>query len=171
MATDRKDNILLTDLGRHEVKSFTSDSVNESSVAQLVTYDAQIYQGAIGYGQQLSVDSHSPVPGEHPQQLGSDTKKEVQNLLYAQTASSTAIRHPAVRSLSAERPVIYSVDSLDKMSSSRNCHNRCLIILLVMAGVLATLTVIAAVLAYISVLEDECTCDNTTNTTSKHDLV
>lgn len=161
-----KDNILLTDLGHHGVTSFTSDSVNESSVAELVTYDTHIYQGAIGYGQQVSVDSQSPVPGEHPQQTvtrstsGRDTKKEGQNLLYAQTATSTTIRHPAVRSLSADRPVMYSVDSLDKISS-RNCHNRCLTILLVIAGVLATVTVIVAVLAYFSVLGDECTCDNT----------
>ena len=61
--------------------------------------------------------------------------------------------------LSADRPAICSLDSLDNTLSSRNWHNRCLTRLLIIAGVIAVLSVIAAVLAYITILEDECTCD------------
>ena len=155
-----KGNIQLTNLGRHGVTSFTSESVNESTMADMVAFDTEIYRGAMGYGQQVSTDSHSPLPGEHP---GVDSKREDHNLLYAQTASSTVNRHPTVRTLSADRPVMCSVDSLDDMPSSTNWHNRCLTILLVIAGVIAVLSVIAAVLAYITVLEDECTCDSGKN--------
>lgn len=151
-----RDNIQLTDIGRHGVTSFTSDSVNESTMADMVAFDTQIYQGAIGYGQQVSTGSQ----GDHPQL---DAKREEHNLLYAQTATSTAIRHPTVRTLSGDRPVLCSLDSLDEIPSSRNWHNRCLTILLVIAGVIAVLSVIAAVLAYITVLGDECTCDNGKN--------
>lgn len=153
-----KDNIQLTNLGgRQGVTSSTSESVNESTMADIVTFDTEIYRGAIGYGQQVSTDSHSPLPGDHP---GMDTKREDHNLLYAQTASSTVNRHPTVRTLSTDRPVMCSLDSLDEIPPSRNWHNRCLTILLVIAGVIAVLSVIAAVFAYITVLEDECTCDN-----------
>ena len=62
--------------------------------------------------------------------------------------------------LSADRPAICSLDSLDNTMSSRNWHNCCLTRLLIIAGVIAVLSVIAAVLAYITVLEDECTCDS-----------
>ena len=149
-----KDTITLTNLdGRHGVTSFTSDTVNESD---MVTFDTEIYQGAVN--QQVST-SNSPVPGEHAAS-GMDAKKEEHNLLYAQTASSTANRHPTVRTFSTDRPVMCSLDSLDDIPSSGNWHNRCLTILLVIAGILAIVSVIAAVVAYVSVLGDECTCDN-----------
>lgn len=150
----------LTDIGRHGVTSFTSDSVNESTIADMVTIDTQIYQGAMG----------QPAMGDRSQHTtldtGGESKREELNLLYAQTASSTAIRHPTTRTLSGDRPVMCSLNSLqDIPPSSRNCHNRCLTILVVIAGVLALVSVIAGVLAYISVLGDECTCDST-NTSS-----
>ena len=151
-----KDTLDLTDL-RHGITSFTSDTVNESSLTDMVTFDTEIYQGAVN--QQVSC-SHSPVPGEQAITSGMDAKKEEHNLLYAQTASSTANRHPAVRMFSTDRPVLCSLDSLDDIPPSRNWHNRCLTILVVIAGILAVVSVIAAVIAYVSVLGDECTCDN-----------
>lgn len=155
-----KDTINLTNLDeRHGVTSFTSDTVIESD---MVTFDTEIYQGALN--QQVSA-SHSPVPGEHAG--GMDSKKEDHNFLYAQTASSTVNRHPTVRTFSTDRPVMCSLDSLDDIPSPRNWHNRCLTILLVIVGILAIVSVIAAVVAYVSVLGDECTCDNNNTTTGK----
>ena len=153
-----KDSINLTNLDeRHGVASFTSDTVIESDI---VTFDTEIYQGAVN--QQVSA-SDSPVPGEH---AGGMDRKEGHNFLYAQTASSTANRHPTVRTFSTDRPVMCSLDSLDDIPSPRNWHNRCLTILLVIVGILAIVSVIAAVVAYVSVLGDECTCDDN-NTTGK----
>lgn len=144
------DVIELTDIGRREVTSFTSDSINDKMVA----YDTQIYQGAMsasGEHRQLTINQSAS---------GGDSKREEQNLLYGQTASSTAIRHPTVRTrtLSGDRPVMCSLDSLDEIPPSGKCHNRCLTILLMAAGLLATVSVIVAVVAYIGVLGDECTC-------------
>ena len=159
-----KDTVQLTDLGRHGVTSFTSESVNESTMADLVAFDTEIYQGGPkGYGQQVSTSSESPIPGDHSKLSGIDSKKEEHNLLYAQTASSTVARHPTVRTLSEDRPVMCSLDSLDEIPSSGNCHTRCPMILLVVAGVLVIVGVIAAVFAYITVLGDECTCNNGKN--------
>ena len=146
-------NLNLTDLGRQGVTSLTSETVNETD---MVTFDTEIYQGAIG---QQKVGSQSPTPGG---QVEND-KKEDLNLLYAQTASSTVNRHPTVRvvrTLSGDRPVMCSVDSLDAIPSSPNWHNRCITILLGVVGILAVVSVIVAVVAYFSVLGDECTCDN-----------
>ena len=141
-----------TDLGR--VTSLTSEAINETD---MVTFDTEIYRGAIS---QQKAGSQSPTPGR---QIENEKKKEDHNLLYAQTASSTVNRHPtvrAVRTLSADRPVICSLDSLDAIQSSPNCHNRFLTILLVLAFMLAVVSVIAAVVAYFSVLGDECSCDS-----------
>jgi len=148
------DTVHLAPLNRRGITSLTSDSVTETS---MIDADPTIYQGARR--------SHSPI--EDYRQLnvrtstsGSDMRKEENNLLYAQTGSGTAIRHPTVRSISLGRQDMYSMDTLDELSSSSSkCHNRCLAILLVITAIMAIAAVAIAVLAYVSVGEDECSCD------------
>ena len=146
------DSLHLTPLDRQGITSLTSDSVTETS---MIDADPTIYQGA--------QKSRSP-SGDYRQQnvrtstSGSDMRKEENNLLYAQTGSGTAIRHPTVRSLSSSRREMYSMDTLDELSSSSSkCHNRCLAVLLVITAIVAIAAVAVAVLAYID--EDDCTCD------------
>jgi len=149
-----KDSLHLTPLDRRGVTSLTSaDSVTETSI---IDADPTIYQGA-----QNSRPPDYPVQQDFRTSIdGSDMRKEENNLLYAQTGSGTAIRHPTVRSLSSSRREMYSMDTLDELSSSSSTwHNRCLTVLLVIAAIVAIAAVALSVLAYVGVGDNDCSCD------------
>jgi len=147
-----EDSLHLAPLDRRGITSLTSDSVTETS---MIDADPTIYQGAR--------KSHSPIEDYRQHNVrtstsGSDMRKEENNLLYAQTVSGTAIRHPTVRSVSLGRQDMYSMDTLDELSSSSSkCHYRCLAILLVITAIVTIAAIAVAVLAYVG--EDECSCD------------